>query len=81
MWIKRNLGGGDRNTRGGGLIRDGGTVVLCHVHIAQAELVAVALIGTKPLPSGQHVLLTAITWPRYQMSFCCLLGKLGSLYL
>lgn len=65
----------------GGLIRDGGTVVLCHVHIAQAELVAVALIGTKPLPSGQHVLLTAITWPRYQMSFCCLLGKLGSLYL
>ena len=37
--------------------------------------VAVTLIGPNPLPSGQHGLLTAITGPRYQVSFVTSLCK------
>ena len=37
--------------------------------------VAVTLIGPNPLPSGQRGLLTAITGPRYQVSFVTSLCK------
>lgn len=40
---------------------------LCTYH---GGLVAVTLIGPHTLPSGHHVLSTAITGSRYQASFC-----------
>lgn len=42
---------------------------MCHAVVC-GKVVAVALIVPNALPSGQHVLLTAITGSRYQMSFC-----------
>lgn len=42
----------------------------CSHYTYHDKSVAVALIGPNPLTPGQHVLLTAITGPSYQVSFC-----------